>query len=162
MIFDHRVHVNAPVERVWAFLGDMPAVSRCVPGVQSFTPIDENTFEGSLKLRVGPIGVTLRGRAVVVERDEPNLQSRLEVSAVDERVASNVKAKTTMTLTAHGPETTELHIYTDASVLGKLGEFGQPVLRRKADQVIREFSDNVSRELAKPAEEARVDASRRG
>lgn len=151
MIFEQRVDIKAAVDRVWEFIGDIPAVSTCVPGVQAFVPVDDQTFEGALKVRVGPIAVTLRGRVVVVERDRPNLRSRLEVSAADERVGSTVKAKTTMTAIAQGPDTTQLHIHTDASVLGKLGEFGQPVLRRKADQVLREFAENVSRELAKPA-----------
>src|SRR5438067_6021279 len=33
-----------------------------------------------------------------------------------------------------------LPIYTDAAILGKLGEFGQAVMRKKADQIIAEFA----------------------
>ena len=69
MIVDQQVTVAAPVDRVWEFMMDIPAVSRCVPGVESFEAIDDDTFEGALKVKVGPIGVRLQGRVVVAERD---------------------------------------------------------------------------------------------
>jgi carbon monoxide dehydrogenase subunit G len=43
---------------------------------------------------------------------------------------------------------TKIVMHTDASVLGKLGEFGQAVMRRKADQILQEFGRNLSRELS--------------
>lgn len=149
MIVDQRVTIAAPVERVWEFMMDVPAVSRCVPGVESFEAIDDDTFEGALKIKVGPIGVRLQGRVVVVERDRENLRSQMNVSAAEKRIASTVSAKATMDLTSLGPEQTELAIHTEASILGKLGEFGQAVMRRKADQVIAEFARNMQAELAR-------------
>jgi carbon monoxide dehydrogenase subunit G len=148
MILDQQVEVAAPVEKVWAFLMDIPAVSRCVPGVESFSAIDADTYEGALKVKVGPIGVKLQGRVVVAERDADALRSRLEVSAAEKRIASTVNARSTMTLVPVDAERTQLHIHTDASILGKLGEFGQAVMRRKADQVMAEFAKNVSAALA--------------
>lgn len=148
MIVDQQVTVAAPVDRVWDFMMDIPAVSRCVPGVESFAAIDEDTYEGALKIKVGPIGVRLQGRVVVAERDRENLRSRMDVSAAEKRIASTVNAKATMTLVPKGPAETEVRIHTEASILGKLGEFGQAVMRRKADQVMAEFARNMQRELA--------------
>jgi carbon monoxide dehydrogenase subunit G len=148
MILDQTVEVAAPVDRVWEFMMDIPAVSRCVPGVESFEAIDEDTYEGALKVKVGPIGVKLQGRVVVAERDREALRSRLDVSAAEKRIASTVNAKSTMTLVPLDDARTELRIHTDASVLGKLGEFGQAVMRKKADQVIAEFARNVSATLS--------------
>jgi carbon monoxide dehydrogenase subunit G len=151
MIVDQQVTVAAPVDRVWEFMMDIPAVSRCVPGVESFQAIDDDTFEGALKIKVGPIGVKLQGRVVVAERDHDALRSQMNVSAAEKRIASTVSAKATMTLVPRGENETEVHIHTEASILGKLGEFGQAVMRRKADQVMAEFARNMQRELAGPA-----------
>jgi carbon monoxide dehydrogenase subunit G len=52
-----------------------------------------------------------------------------------------------MTLVPRGDDWTDLLIHTEATVLGNLGEFGQAVMRRKADQVIEEFARNMSREI---------------
>jgi carbon monoxide dehydrogenase subunit G len=148
MIVDQQVTIAAPVDRVWEFMMDIPAVSRCVPGVDAFEKIDDDTYEGALKVKVGPIGVRLQGRVVVVERDRESLTSRMNVSAAEKRIASTVNAKATMSLVPKGDNETELNIHTEASILGKLGEFGQAVMRRKADQVMAEFARNMQRELA--------------
>ena len=151
MIIDQQVTIPAPVDAVWDFMMDIPAVSRCVPGVESFEAIDEDTYQGALKLKVGPISVRLQGKVVVAERDRENLRSRLDVSAAEKRIASTVNAKATMTLVPKGERETEVLIHTEASILGKLGEFGQAVMRRKADQVMQEFAQNMARELTPTA-----------
>jgi carbon monoxide dehydrogenase subunit G len=42
---------------------------------------------------------------------------------------------------------TAMAVHTDAAILGKLGEFGQAVVRRKASQMMAQFARNVSTEL---------------
>jgi carbon monoxide dehydrogenase subunit G len=148
MILDHTVTVKAPVDRVWDFMMDIPAVSRCVPGVEELQQLDANTYQGTLNARVGPIGVRLQGKVTVTERDHENLLSRLDVTAAEKRIASTVNASATMSLVPKGGAETELRIRTDASIVGKLGEFGQTVIRRKADQVVAEFAGNVGKALA--------------
>jgi carbon monoxide dehydrogenase subunit G len=147
MIVDQKATIPAPVEDVWAFVNDIPAVSRCVPGVEEFEQIDPDTYGGALKVRVGPIGVRLQGKIVVTERDRENLTSAMNVSATEKRINSTVSAKATMTLVPVSERETELNIHTEASILGKLGEFGQAVMKRKADQMVAEFAKNATREI---------------
>ena len=35
----------------------------------------------------------------------------------------------------------------EAHMLGKIGEFGQPVIRKKAEAMLQEFATQVSRQL---------------
>jgi carbon monoxide dehydrogenase subunit G len=147
MIVDQKTVVPAPVEKVWEFINDIPAVSTCVPGVDAFEPIDADTYEGALKVKVGPIGVRLQGRIVVAERNREQLVNRLDIQASERRINSTVSAKATIQLTPISDAETELHVVTEASILGKLGEFGQAVMRRKADQMLEEFVRNMSRAI---------------
>jgi carbon monoxide dehydrogenase subunit G len=149
MIIDQTTTIPAPVEQVWDFVMDIPAVSRCVPGVEAFEPLDDDTFAGTLKVKVGPVTVRLEGRIVVAERDRDGLSSRLEITAKERRIASSVSATTTLTLVPKADGATELHVHTDASILGKLGEFGQSVMRRKADQIMAEFAKNAALEVSR-------------
>ena len=148
MILDQQAIVPAHVDRVWAFVMDVPAVSRCVPGVEEFAPIDDDNFAGALRVKVGPIAVRVQGRITVTDRDRAALRSGLAIQAADRQINSTVSARTTMTLVPRSDAETELHIHTEASILGKLGEFGQAVIRRKADQIVGEFARNVARELS--------------
>ena len=147
MILDQQAVVPAPVDRVWTFVMDIPAVSRCVPGVEEFEAVDADNYAGALKVKVGPIAVRLQGKIEVTERDREALRSTLQIRAAEKRISSTVSAQTTMQLVARSETETELRIHTEASVLGKLGEFGQAVMRRKADQIVGEFAKNVAREL---------------
>lgn len=151
MILDQQAVVPAPLDRVWDFVMDIPAVSRCVPGVEEFEAVDADHYAGTLKVKVGPIGVRLNGRITVVERDRDALRSTLQIQAAERRINSTVSARTTMQLVSRSDTETELRIHTEASILGKLGEFGQAVMRRKADQIVGEFARNVARELGTPA-----------
>lgn len=148
MVIDQQVTVHAPVDRVWDFVNDIPAVSRCIPGVEEFKAFDADTFEGAVRVKVGPIAVRLQGRVTVKERNRETYTARLDVSAAEKRIASTVNAKTTLSLSPRDGAATDLRIHTEAAVLGKLGEFGQAVLKRKADQLVEEFAANMARAIS--------------
>jgi carbon monoxide dehydrogenase subunit G len=132
---------------VWDFLMDIPAVSQCVPGIERVEEIDEDNYAGTLHVRVGPISVRLEGRVTVLARNSDERRASGRVEAVDRRIRGAVNAVSTMHLEPNGEDATDLVIHTDASVLGKLGEFGQPVMRRKADQILAEFARNMARQI---------------
>src|SRR5690348_4895106 len=124
---------------------DVPAVSRCVPGVDGVTQLDATTYSGVMSVRVGPISVRLDGRVILAERDESARQARMDLQAADKRVNGAVNAKMRMQLApAEGGAATDVALQTDANVMGKLGEFGQAVIRKKADQILQEFARNLS------------------
>jgi carbon monoxide dehydrogenase subunit G len=145
MLLEQRLTVPAPPERVWAFMMDIPAVSRCVPGLDNVARIDDQTYSGVMSVRVGPIAVKLDGRVLLAERDEAARKARMDLQAADKRVNGAVNARMRMELApADGGAATDVAIQTDANVMGKLGEFGQAVIRKKADQILQEFARNLS------------------
>jgi uncharacterized protein len=149
VLIEHRITVPAPPERVWSFMMDVPAVSRCVPGVGEVARIDDQTYSGVMSVRVGPIALKLDGRVTLAERDEANRRARMDLQAADKRINGAVNAKMGMQLsTTPGSDQTDVEIHTQANVMGKLGEFGQAVIRKKADQIVHEFANNLSAAIA--------------
>jgi carbon monoxide dehydrogenase subunit G len=147
VIIEQRVSIPAPAEKLWALVVDVPAVSRCVPGVGSVERIDDDTYTGTMKVKVGPISLSLEGKITVAERDRDNWQARMELRAADKRISGSVSAKMTLRLEPKGERETDVAIHTDAAIMGKLGEFGQPVMRKKADQIVDEFARCLAREV---------------
>ena len=146
MLIENQITVAAPPDRVWAFMMDIPAVSRCVPGVDSVARIDDQTYAGVMSVRVGPISVKLDGRVILAEQDATARRARMDLQAADKRVNGAVNARMQMQLTAaQDGAATDVTIHTDANVMGKLGEFGQSVIRKKADQIVKDFAENLSR-----------------
>src|SRR5438874_1991167 len=54
--------VNAPVEEVWRFLLDAEQVVTCMPGAALDSVEGEDTFLGNIKVKVGPITASYKGR----------------------------------------------------------------------------------------------------
>ena len=110
--------------------------------------VDETTYEGTLKVRVGPIGLNLTGKIFLEERDKQNWKAALRAEAADRMAAGAVRGKTSMQLRELSATQTEMEMETDVSILGKIGEFGQPIIRKKADQMLSQFVENIKKQLA--------------
>ena len=148
MIIEQRIALDAPREQVWEFLMDVPAVGKCVPGVEAVTPLDGDRYTGALRVKIGPISARLEGTMILTERDHEAWRARMDAQGSDRHIGGAVSAKMTMRLEARPDGGTDMAVHTDASVLGKLGQFGQAIIKRQADQLMAEFARNVSRELA--------------
>lgn len=143
MRFENRVTIPADRQKVWDYLMDVPSVGICVPGVTEVKPLGGDEYQGTMKVRVGPISLQLEGKLSIVDRDEAAGRATMSAQAADRRAGGAVSAKMVMQLESKGPSETDLLVTTDANVLGKLGEFGQPLIRRKADQTMAEFARNI-------------------
>jgi uncharacterized protein len=150
MIIQQQLVIHAPAERVWDFTMNLPGIARCVPGFQAIEQLDEDTYVGTVRAQVGPVAVRLAGKVWIAERNREALLARMNVEAADRRIRGAVNAKLSMQLESGGDGTTAMAVHTDAAVLGKLGEFGQAVMRRKASQIMEQFAVNVTKELRTP------------
>lgn len=148
MKFQQKATIPVGREPLWEFLMDVPKVAKSLPGVESVKQLDETTYEGTLKVRVGPIGLNLTGKIILEQRDKQNWKAALRAEAADRMAAGAVRGKTSMQLRELGPNQTELEVETDVNILGKIGEFGQPIIRKKADQMLKEFVENIKKQLA--------------
>jgi carbon monoxide dehydrogenase subunit G len=148
MRFEHRVTIPAPRDKVWQFLMQVPEVGRCVPGVTEVKPLSGDDYEGTMKVRIGPVALQLQGKLSIIERDEAGGRATMSAQAADRRAGGAVNARMQMQLEPKGSSETDLVVTTDANVLGKLGEFGQPLIRKKANQTMDEFARNVKTAIA--------------
>ena len=149
MKFEHSATIAAPIDRVWDFLMDVPSVAKCAPGVESVEPLGDDRYRGTLKVSVGPIRLSLQGDIYIVEKDEVARKASMRADAADRRAGGAVKAVINMALDeAEGSQGTHLRLETDAQVMGRIGEFGQPIIRKKAEQMMNEFAKNLEQAIA--------------
>ena len=147
MTFTQECVIPVERERLWDFLMDVPKVARCVPGVETVETLDASVYKGSLRVQVGPIRLSLQGTMTVEEQDRAAWQARMRAEANDRRVGGGIRARMSLTL-APGLGGTRLRIETDLAILGRIGEFGQPVIKKKADAFLDEFARNLGAALA--------------
>jgi len=147
MTFTQECVILVARERLWDFLMDVPTVGRCVPGVENIEAVDGSAYRGGLKVQVGPIRLSLEGTITVEEQDRNAWHARMRADANDRRMGGGIRARMSLTLVP-AEDGTRLRIETDLAVLGKIGEFGQPIIKKKADTLLREFVRNLGSALA--------------
>jgi uncharacterized protein len=141
MKFQGKLSIARPVEKVWEFLWNIEKLTSCIPGCESVKTIKEKEkYELKVKDSVGPITVHLELLAEV-KKLEPLKSIEIAMEGKDFK-AGGVRQTMTLVLTAKGSES-EIDFETDVNVFGRLGTLGYPFVKKKAETVINEFSENV-------------------
>ncbi len=148
MKLQHRASVPASIEWLWDFVTDIPKVAGCMPWVTDIREVSENQYKATVKIRVGPISLKMDGNLVVEELRPEEWRGTLRAEAADRRAAGRMYMKMDMRLEPKGDNITDLVVDTDANIAGKLGEFGQPILRRVADSMMQQFTKNVAKQAS--------------
>ncbi len=147
MTFTQECVIPVERERLWDFLMDVPTVGRCVPGVEAIEAVDGGGYRGGFKVQVGPIRLALQGAITIEDADRTAGRARMRAEANDRRLGGGIRARLSLTLSP-AEAGTRVQIDTDLAVLGKIGEFGQPIIRKKADALLEEFARNLRSALA--------------
>ena len=144
MKFEHKVVVDAPQDKVRAFLDDFQAASKCVPGLESVKEVEPDTFDGRVKIRIGPLGIGIQGRATV--QKDPEVW-RVKGEGRDRRIGAGVTANVEARLHELSPQQTEMDLLADVQFSGRLAELGQPLIKKKADSFVQEFAQNLRKAI---------------
>jgi len=148
MTFSQTCTIPVPRERLWDFLMDVPRVSRCLPGVETVQPLEGDSYQGLFRVKLGPISIGLEGKVTIEEQSREAWRAALRADATDRKLGGGMRARARMRLAPAGEGATTLTVETELTVLGKIGEFGQPVIKKKADALLQEFAANIQRALA--------------
>lgn len=156
MEFDFRFTIPADQQTLWQKVVDVESVAFCVPGVVGIDKLEDGPpvkYEGALKIRVGPVGLQMKGLVSITSIDHQNCSMELLCEGKDRKIPGTIKTETTMRLepAPPGEEGTDLVVYTHATIMGKLGEFGQSIIRKKTASVLGEFVDNLVAQLEEEA-----------
>ena len=144
MRLEHREQVTAPPERVWELLLDIPRAAQLMPGVEEVALQEDGSYTAVMKVRLGPISMNLQGRVKLEEHDWARRRAVLRLEGADRRVGGSAKATIELELAAPSEGVTLLVMNTDVTLMGKLGQFGLPLIKRKVDATVAEFARNLA------------------
>jgi len=139
--------VFARDSRVISIDSDLATTSGLEAGVAAVDPAGADKFNGSLLVQIGPVRLVLDGEIAVTSRDDASRRASLRANAKDSRVGGTVRSTVDLTL-RDVPQGCELSIDSDVQIGGRIGEFGQPVIQRKADQMLAQFAACLGRTAA--------------
>jgi uncharacterized protein len=141
MEFVNDFTVPTDIDTAWATLTDLEKVAPCLPGA-TLEEVDGETYSGRVKVKVGPITVTYRGTARMVEADADKRFARIDASGKEARGSGTAKADVTAQLT-ETDDGTLVHVVTDLNVTGKPAQFGRGVMADVGTKIISAFADRL-------------------
>jgi uncharacterized protein len=137
MELTHDFVVPADIETTWATFLDLEAVGGCFPGA-TVSEATEESFSGTVKVKLGPIALVYSGSGQFLERDDAARRAVIEAKGKDKRGNGTAGATVTMQLVPSG-EGTRVDVTTELQVTGKPAQFGRGVMQDVSDKLLQQF-----------------------
>lgn len=149
MKIEQNVEVDAPLDRVWALVNDVPRIAPCMPGAQLTKVVDERTYEGTVRVKLGPINMSYKGTAVLEEVDEATHSARLAASGKDVRGGGTARAGVLMKLESLSESSTSMAVTADVQLTGKVASFGRGAIQDVSAKLFGQFAQCLRETLEK-------------
>jgi carbon monoxide dehydrogenase subunit G len=139
-------HVQAPIDAVWRFVIDPQTVVTCLPGAQLDEVVDARTFLGNVKVKVGAITATYKGRVQFTQLDEQ--QHTVQMTA-EARETGGGMAKGTMSSRMQALPDGQTEVVAEARVdlTGRIMQVSRGMIQGVAHQLFEQFVASVKQRL---------------
>jgi len=144
MKFEGTVEIDAPRDRVWAFVSDPAEVASCGPGVESVSMVDDTHYKSVAKLGVGFISARFNGDIEIVERDAPD---RMVIKVHGQAPGSAADAVASMALRDGADGGTAMDWSADVAISGTLASVGARLIEGTANKLVAQTFDCIKTKL---------------
>ncbi len=137
--------VRAPIDAVWRLIMDPQTVVTCMPGASLDQVVDNRTFLGSVKIKVGAITTSYKGRVQFSNVDE---QAHTVEMIADGRETGGGVAKGTMSSRLRAlPEGTEVVSEATVDLTGRIIQVGRGMIQGVAHQLFLQVVARIKERL---------------
>ena len=142
MQLEHSFSVPVGIDEAWKILLDIERIGPCLPGA-AIDSVDGDDFTGTVKVKLGPINLSYKGKASFIEKDEAARRAVIDARGKDARGNGTAAAKITATLSEHDGTTT-VQVNTDLDITGKPAQFGRGVMVDVGNKLLGQFADALA------------------
>jgi carbon monoxide dehydrogenase subunit G len=152
MKVEGEISVPAPRDLVFDCLSDAHFFASCIDGVNNLTAIDQTHYSAMFATRVAYMRFNFKVNVEMTTRAPPDrIEAKVEGSPVG--VVGRLTATAGTNLIEDGDHTI-INYAIDATLTGKLGSIGEPVLRAKAREMEKQFTERLLAAFANGQAEA--------
>jgi carbon monoxide dehydrogenase subunit G len=146
MKIDERIVIQAPIEKVWAFVRDPQTCAPCVPGCEAVETLSEKSYRVTVAVALGPIKAKFNAIVSITE-EVPLSRLVCETKGEEGSKASLLTATTVIAFSPVDADVTEIACSSEASIVGRLGKFGLGIMKKRAGQLAAEFAHAVQQKM---------------
>ncbi len=152
MKIQNEIEVAAPPDELFDVLADVERVAPLLPGASLEGKEDDDTYTGTVKVKVGPITASYQGTLRFVELDHDSHKAVMKASADETQGQGNLEATITASVSGEDSESV-LSLDTDLDVRGKAAQFGRGALNNVSQRILDQFARNLESEVLSSREE---------
>jgi carbon monoxide dehydrogenase subunit G len=156
---EERFQVQAPAAQVFAYLVDPSCVVECLPGAELAEVVDARTFVGAVKVKVGAITVSYRGRVLLEEVDAAGGRVRMRAEGRESGGAGSAKMAMESRVADTGAGGAEVVVVAEVDVAGRIVQLGRGMFEQVAHQLFAQFATCVRARLEAAAAPATAGAT---
>ncbi|NNG35735.1 SRPBCC domain-containing protein [Nakamurella aerolata] len=145
MELDHRFELPVGIDRAWPMLLDIATVGPCFPGAE-LEKVSGDEFSGSVKLKAGPVRLSYRGQAKIIERNDRTHTATIQATGQDSP-ATTAAMLVTATAAEVAPGRTLVDLRTTLALTGRPADFTRPLMISVGNDLVSRFADCVSTKL---------------
>ena len=145
MKIQNEIEISAPPDELFDLLSDPERVAPCMPGA-SLEGKDDDSYEGTVKLKVGPITASYQGTLHFVELDRENRRAVMRASGQETSGQGNAEATITASVSGSDSQSV-LSMETDMEVRGKAAQFGRGALGNVSQKILQQFARNLESQV---------------
>ena len=146
MKLENEFTVPASIDDAWAVLLDIPRVAPCLPGATVEPGGEDGTYNGTMKVKIGPISASYKGTVKIEDADESARRVAMRAQAKDARGQGTAAATITSTM-EETPDGTKVHVETDMRITGAAAQFGRGVMQDVSAKMMKRFADCLAQEI---------------
>ncbi|SAL79135.1 2Fe-2S iron-sulfur cluster binding domain-containing protein [Caballeronia peredens] len=135
------------LDKVWAFMGDLPSVTSCLPGAELLEH-DGETVKGKIAIKFGPMSANFAG-AARLERDDAAHHAVMRGAGQDNISRSRANGDVTYALTSEADGTqTRVAVTLEYMLQGPLAQFSRSGLVKDfVRRMIADFGARITAQL---------------
>ena len=157
MKMNNEFAVGVPVQQAWDVMLDLERIAPCLPGA-AIQGSEGDEYQGTMKVKIGPITANYKGTAKFEETDEENHRAVLNATGRDARGQGTASATIVSTLHEEG-DSTRVNVETDMKLTGRAAQFGRGIAQDVATKMLDQFADCLEKEISGGPEEGAAAAS---